>query len=207
MEHKSLELSKVQVKFGAEGSMQFSGYASKFDGVDSYGDTIQRGAFELTLVNRDRPIALRWNHYGPVIGKFIDIKEDDAGLFVTGELTKGHSVAEDAAALLRHGAISGMSIGYIDRDSTENMPHAGRLLKQIELIEISIVEEPADNAAHITNIKSVEKLKDVEEFLRQKGLTQSEATATVAAVKKIHGDRGKEKTEKQLLELLNNFKL
>lgn len=207
MEHKNLSLSQCEVKFGAEGALQFSGYASKFNGVDSYGDTIQEGAYKNTLADRDRPIALRWNHYGPVIGKFTNIYEDNLGLYVEGELTKGHSVAEDAAALLRHGAIDGMSIGYIAKDYGDNMPHAGKLLKEIDLIEISIVEEPADNMARIDSLKSATKLKDVEQFLRSKGLSQNEATVTVAQVKKLHGERESEKKESEVLSLLNNFKV
>jgi len=176
---------------GAENSLKFSGYASVFDGLDSYGDTIKPGAYKRTIADRDRPIQLRWNHYGPVIGKFTEIYEDEKGLFVSGELTKGHSVAEDTAALLKHGAISGMSIGYAVRDSEQD--GVVRVLKEIDLFEISIVETPADNNAHIDSIKSATKLKDVEQVLRQKGFSQKEATEIVVTVKKIHGEREEQK--------------
>jgi len=204
MEHKQLDLAKCEVKMGAEGALTFSGYASVFGGLDSYGDTIQQGAYKGTITDRDRPIQLRWNHSGPVIGKFTEIYEDEKGLFVSGELTKGHSVAEDTAALLRHGAISGLSIGYAVKDSEQN--GVVRVLKDIELFEISVVETPADNNAHIASVKSAKKLSDVEKFLRSKGLSQSEATATVAAVKTIHGER-EEDESKAVLELLKSFKI
>lgn len=203
MEHKELSLAKCEVKMGAEGSLKFSGYASVFDGVDSYGDTIKPGAYKNTLTDRDRPIQLRWNHYGPVIGKFTEIYEDEKGLFVEGELTKGHSTADDAAALLRHGAISGLSIGYTVKDSEQQ--GVIRVLKDIELFEISIVETPADNSAHISSIKSATKLKDVEQVLRQKGFSQKEATEIVATVKKIHGEREEEKAKATELEIIKNF--
>ena len=203
MEHKELSLAQCEVKMGAEGSLKFSGYASVFDGLDSYGDTIKAGAYSNTIEGRDRPVQLRWNHYGPVIGKFTEIYEDEKGLFVSGELTKGHSVAEDTAALLRHGAISGMSIGYAVRDSEQD--GVVRVLKDIELFEISIVETPADNNAHITTVKSATKLKDVEQILRQKGFSQKEATEIVAAVKKIHGEREEEKAKATEVETIKNF--
>lgn len=187
MEHKSLGLQNTEFKMSAEGGLTFSGYASVFGGVDSYNDTIEAGAYKSTIIDRERPVQLRWNHYGPVIGKFTEMREDEKGLFVTGELTKGHSVAEDAAALLRHGAISGLSIGYIVKDSEQK--GAIRHLKDIELIEISVVETPADNNAHIESVKSATKLKDVEQILRLKGFSQKEATEIVATVKKIHGER------------------
>lgn len=188
MEHKHLNLDKVELKFGAEGGLVLKGYASKFNGVDSYGDTIAPGAYKQTLEGRERPVALRWNHYGPVIGKWTSIAEDADGLYVEGELSKGHSVADDAAALLRHGAISGLSIGYIAKDSADNHPHAGRLLKDIELLEISVVEEPADNLARIDSVKSMlsksADLKSIEAVLRQEfGLSRNESTVIVSAVK------------------------
>lgn len=207
MEHKQLSLAKCEVKMGAEGSLKFSGYASVFDGLDSYGDQIQAGAYKETIAEgRERPIQLRWNHHGPVIGKFTEIFEDEIGLFVSGELTKGHSVAEDVAALLRHKAISGMSIGYSVRDFEQQ--GVVRVLKDIELFEISIVESPADNNAHVTSLKSATKLKDVEQILRQKGFSQKEATEIVATVKKIHGEREEEKAVEKstsYAEIIKNF--
>lgn len=202
METKNLALAASEIKFGAEGSLQFEGYASVFGGLDSYGDTVKAGAFKNTLTDRDRPIQLRWNHHGPIIGKFTEYYEDEKGLYVKGELTKGHSIAEDTSALLRHGAISGLSIGYIVKDSQQN--GVVRELKEIELVEISVVESPADNNAHISSVKSATKLKDVECILRQKGFSQKEATEIVASVKRIHGERESKKAE---ITALANFKL
>jgi HK97 family phage prohead protease len=194
MEHKLLNLQKTEFKFGNEGSLQFTGYASVFGGVDSYGDMIMKGAYSNTLTDRERPVQLRWNHFGPVIGKYVDIYEDEIGLVVSGELTKGHSVAEDTAALLRHGAVSGLSIGYIAKNATQD--GVIRKLTEIDLFEVSVVEEPADNAAHISGIKSAlsecHSLKEIELVLkRQNGLSQSMSTAIVSAVKGViqHGDR------------------
>ena len=202
MQTKQLNFAETQIKMGAEGSLKFSGYASVFNGVDSYGDTIKPGAYKGTLEDRERPIQLRKDHYGPVIGKFTEIYEDEKGLFVSGELTKGHSAAEDTAASLRHGAISGLSIGYVVKDFNQN--GVIRELKEIDLHEISIVESPADNNAHISNIKSATTLRDVELFLRAKGLSQAEATASVVAVKTIHGEREPERTA---LDALRNYTL
>ena len=138
---------------GNEGSLQFTGYASVFGGVDSYGDMIMKGAYENTIKDRERPVQLRWNHFGPVIGKYTEIYEDEKGLVVSGELTKGHSVAEDTAALLRHGAISGLSIGYIAKNATQD--GVIRKLTEIDLFEVSVVESPADNAPAVDHVPGV----------------------------------------------------
>jgi len=209
MELKHLALTQSEIKFGAEGNLKFKGYASVFNGVDAYGDTILPGAYKQTLEDRERGVALRWNHYGPVIGKYLEIYEDERGLVVEGELTKGHSVAEDAAALLRHGAISGLSIGYIAKDYDSNEPHQGRKLKQIELVEVSLVEEPADNAARVDMIKSAlesaKDLKSIEAALkREAGLSQQESTVIVSAVKSAIKQSDSE-GEKDTLNILSSF--
>lgn len=199
MEIKKLSLDEVEVKVGEEG-MRFSGYASVFGGVDSYGDTIDPKAYEKTLKRKkgDRPIRLRWNHFGPVIGKWVELRTDERGLYVEGELTPGHSKAADVFASLRHGAVDGLSIGF--RPKKVEMIDSGqrRLLKEIELIEISVVEDPADLGARISDVKSAldqaESLKNMESLLRDAcGLSRTDATALVSRIRDLaHGERAAE---------------
>ncbi len=206
MQLKTLSLKASEIKFDEDGNLKFSGYASVFGGVDSYNDQVIPGAYSETIKNRTRPIALRWNHYGPIIGKFTNILEDETGLFVEGELTKGHSVAENVAASLRHGAISGLSIGYYPVKWEQDGDL--RKLTQIELREISVVEEPADLDAQITDLKTCESLKDIEAVLRHKhGFSQKEATVMVAAVKRVDKHREGVSQTNDTLNLLNNFKI
>ena len=208
MKFKKLDLQKLELKFVGEG-MTFSGYASVFGGVDSYGDTIDPKAYEKTLTDRTRPIRMRWNHYGPVIGKWLRMTTDSVGLFVEGELTPGHSTAIDTYASLKHGAIDGLSIGYIAKSAIEN-PDGTRLLKEIELIEISIVEEPADINATVSNIKSaIEKannIREIEATLRDSaGLSRLEACAVVSRIKSVlQSDFDSDK--KQAQEIAHLFK-
>jgi uncharacterized protein len=187
IEHKLLSLDATQFKFNGDTGV-FEGYASVFGGVDAYGDTIHPGAYKSTIENRERPIRMRWNHFGPVIGKYTEILEDSIGLFVKGQLTPGHSVAEDVKASLLHGAIDGMSIGYMVRRS-EDKPGRGKDLYEIDLVEISVVEEPADLGAKITNVKAAlqecKRLADIELILRNAGFSRTESTALISRVKSI----------------------
>jgi HK97 family phage prohead protease len=187
MERKLLGLDMVEVKFDDAGAGTFEGYASVFGGVDSYGDTILPGAYRKTLKKRERPIRMRWNHWGPVIGKWLEIGEDEKGLKVKGELTPGHSVAQDVYASLKHGAIDGMSIGYRPVQIRE-LGDGKRELKEIELVEISVVEEPADLAARVGGVKAwldgCDSLKDIEARLRDgAGFSWNDATALVSRIK------------------------
>lgn len=195
MDFKHLDINAAGLKF-AENGREFSGYASVFGGVDAYGDSIVKGAYEETLKNRERPIRMRWNHFGPVVGKWIEMKEDSTGLFVRGELTPGHSVAENVYASMKHGAVDGMSIGYRVRDSEQK--DGVTYLKEIELVEISVVEEPADLGAVIGDVKhyrelidQIETLKDAETFLREAGgFSRATATALVSRLKsRVLGER------------------
>ena len=172
MQHKLIDLDQIDVKFDDARRGFFSGYASVFGGVDSYGDTVMPGAYKSTIEMRKRPVQMRWNHFGGIIGKWLDIRETDKGLWVEGELTPGHSKAEDVYASLKHGAVSGLSIGYRQVKAFPNET-GGLDLHEIDLVEISIVESPADLAAQIGDVKSefeaIKSEKELEAFLREVG--------------------------------------
>jgi HK97 family phage prohead protease len=214
VERKLAPIDALELKFDGEG--RFEGYASMFNGVDAYGDTIIPGAYKKTIKRKagDRPIRMRWNHFGPVIGKWADMGEDEKGLYVKGELTPGHSVAKDVYASMKHGAVSGMSIGYIARSAREKAD-GGRELKEIDLIEISVVEDPADLGARITGMKAVinelGSFKEIEGWLRDAaGLSRDDATALVSRVKSLsHRDDVPEPldTSNQTAELIARLTL
>lgn len=212
MQFKQIQSDSVQFKFDDSKPGYFSGYASMFNGVDSYGDTIMPGAYKRTLKKRDRPIRMRWNHFGPVIGKFLMIDEDEKGLFVEGELTPGHSVSQNVYASMKHGAVDGMSIGYRPV-KIEDRGDGKRILKEIELIEISIVEEPADLGAKIGEVKHrndlinmIESLKDFETFLRDTGgYSRANATALVSRIKLI--SLGDQEKRVKLADMIQSIKL
>ena len=189
MQHKLIDLNQIEVKFDDARRGFFSGYASVFGGVDAYGDTIMPGAYKSTIEMRKRPVQMRWNHFGEVIGKWLDIRETEKGLWVEGELTPGHSKAEDVYASLKHGAISGLSIGYRPVKSFPNET-GGLDLHEIDLVEISVVESPADLAAQIGDIKSdfesFTTYKEFESYLREpRSYSRSDATVLVNCIKTI----------------------
>jgi uncharacterized protein len=210
METKLLSLESLSLKM-ADDAMKFAGYASVFGGVDAYGDTIDPKAYDRTIKRKkgDRPIRMRWNHYGQVIGKWTDIRTDETGLYVEGELTPGHTLAADVYASMKHGAVDGMSIGYFPKKIEmlgEENGKERRLLKEIELVEISVVEDPADMGARIEAIKSAiedaRTLKEIEAILRDAGrFSRADACALVARIKSLaRGERDAEAEAKDLSE-------
>lgn len=208
METKRLALDALELKFAGE-EMRFAGYASVFGMVDSYGDTIDPKAYDATLVDRQRPIRMRWNHYGPIIGKWTNMFVDEKGLYVEGELTPGHRTAVDVYASLKHGAVDGMSIGYIPA-KWQPTADGGRLLQEIKLIEISVVEEPADAFATVNNVKSAlskcATLKEIEAMLRDAaGFSKSDATALVSRIRSLSLGEQVEEQAKAKAEMLALF--
>lgn len=213
LEHKLLDLGAVDVKMLDEEAGIFEGYASTFMGVDSYGDMILPGAYANTLTNRARPVQLRWNHTGPVIGKWLEAYEDDKGLRVKGQIVLGHSVGRDAYALMKAGAVTGLSIGYRIPSGGAEKDGRVRKLKRIDLVEISVVETPADMGAQIGDVKSAldacMSLKDVEALLRDAaGMSRADACALVSRVKALaHGEREAESraAAEALLDTMRKF--
>ena len=195
-EVKKLELSNCKIKAaGAEGALEFEGYASVFGGVDSYNDTILKGAYAGVLQRAKRPHMFYNHRYWEMpIGKWLELEEDESGLKVKGEFTPGHSVAADVYAAVKHGTIDGLSIGYaLTKDDYYIDPNGVRVIKNIsELYEISVVTMPADSAARVTldSVKSeldtIKSLSDAEKILRDAGgFSRHAATAFVSGIKSL----------------------
>lgn len=189
----AISLADAGIKFADDKSGVFEGYASVFNGVDSYGDTILPGAYKATIkAARKSPILMLYSHNPrDVIGKWHEMEEDDKGLYVKGEFTPGHTLAEDVYRNMKFGAISGLSIGYMIPEGGAKREQDGRrIIKKLDLFEISIVSMPADNAARVGDVKSaieaIATLSDAEAMLRDAaGLSRKEATAFVSRLKAI----------------------
>lgn len=192
---KTLRLEDAEIKMDGD-TGKFSGYASVFGGVDAYGDTIIKGAFESTLRN-GKP-KMFFNHsWDMPIGKWTKAKEDDHGLFVEGELTPGLGLSADVRAAMQHGTLDGLSIGgYLKKGDYEDTEGGRIIRKWSNLMEVSPVVFPADGAARIdlSSVKSIdfESLlpeckteKDIERLLRDAGLGKWEAMAIVSTVRNI----------------------
>ena len=179
-------LTVVEPEAEKSDPLSVTGYGSTFGGKpDAYGDVIAPGAYAETLkqwnAGKHGPLQIYWNHNpDQVIGKWISLSEDKKGLLVQGELTPGHAKAADVAASLKHGAVSGLSIGYRPKKITK-LAGGINQLDELELRELSIVSRPANNHARITAMKSVADLvtdREFEAFLRENcGLSRTEATA------------------------------
>jgi HK97 family phage prohead protease len=147
----------------------FTGYASVFGIPDAFGDTVKPGAFRKTLAEHkranSRPMML-WAHSpADIVGVWDSIEEDAKGLKVRGRLVRETAKGAEAYALLKAGALSGLSIGFRTR-SSERGPNGSRVVTDMELVEISLVGNPAASKARITSVRSTSDANAIARALR-----------------------------------------
>lgn len=147
----------------------FEGYASTFGGdPDAYGDIIASGAFAESLAEHkanDTKPALLWSHNpSEPIGVFTEIREDEKGLAVTGRLSLGGERARAAYSLMQDDALA-LSIGFRTRNADYDNDGV-RILRNIDLVEVSAVAIPANRNARITTVKTINDIREFENELK-----------------------------------------
>ena len=165
----------------------FSGYASVFEEIDSYRDIVKRGAFEKTLAeseSKGRAVPILWQHdAAKPIGVYTELKEDEHGLYVEGQLNMDVQQAREALSLLRQKALSGISIGYNSVRYDTDVKSGVRRLYELKLYEASLVTFPACDSARVTDVKTIladgnlPSLPEFEDFLCEAGFSRSQAKA------------------------------
>lgn len=126
------------------GEVRFAGYAAVFDRVDRGGDVVRRGAF---AGSGGKAVPLLWQHAPDTpVGVIEHLSEDDRGLRVIGRLSRQTAVGREAAALLKAGAVDGLSFGYRVRKASEGRP---RELRALDLVEVSLVTFPMQPLARV----------------------------------------------------------
>ncbi len=163
----------------------FSGYGSVFGVVDSYKEVVAPGAFAESLAaikSKGRPVPVLWQHRsGEPIGIYSSLSEDGHGLKVDGQLILDVSRAKEAHALMKAGAVSGLSIGYYVREDSFDEKERVRVLKKLDLVEVSLVTFPANDDARVDAIKSklahgsLPTLPEFERLLREAGFSKSQS--------------------------------
>ena len=185
----------------------FSGYASVFEEIDSYRDIVKRGAFEKTIAeseSKGRAVPILWQHdAAKPIGVYTELKEDEHGLYVEGQLNMDVQQAREALSLLRQKALSGISIGYNSVRYDTDVKSGVRRLYELKLYEASLVTFPACDGARVTDVKNIladgqlPSLPEFEDFLCEAGFSRSQAKAIAGngLTKLIRREVGSEEDE------------
>lgn len=193
----------------------FSGYASVFGNEDSYGDIVIKGAFAETIADwqeRGKMPPVLWNHKtDEPIGVYTLLKEDEKGLYVEGRLLVKDVVrAREIHALMKAGAVDGMSIGYSTVEYNYDKETDVTELLKLKLWENSIVVFPANDLSRVEAVKSklqageLPTLPEFEKFLRDAGFSKSQATAIAGhGLRRLLGEPAENETAiKNALQIL-----
>ena len=212
---KEIKSFPFEVKATAEENniFTFEGYASTFNNVDHGDDIVIRGAFSNSLAKNSQ-VPILWQHQmSEVIGISVQLYEDDKGLFIKGNLPKDDTlVSGRIIPQMKVGSIKEMSIGFF----TKNYDRAKdgiRLLKEIDLFEVSLVTKAMNSQALVTGFKSFETLRDIEQTLKDNGFSNNEAKTLISKIKEFSSkrdasednQRDADATKQQIITDLKNF--
>ncbi len=143
-----------EFKAAKDGSVE--GYGAIFGNVDRGYDIVEAGAFSDSLKSGAN-IKMLWQHdpWKP-IGVWDEVKEDDKGLWVKGHILGDVEQGREATALLKAGAIDGLSIGYRTLEFREAKidDRWVRVIEKAELWEVSFVTFPMNPEATIDAVKA-----------------------------------------------------
>lgn len=192
--HKGKEYLQVpmEIKQGDVGDDgMFTGMASTFGNMDSYRDIVAQGAFSKTLSKGGRNgtgIAMLWAHNSDQpLGVWRELEETKKGLKVTGQIAVETQLGHDKHVLMKMGAIKGLSIGFNSMVEEYDRTKKIRVLKEVELWEISPVTFPANVKAQVTDVKAIQEAKterELEHALRDAGLKHHDARYVIELIKK-----------------------
>ena len=150
----------------------FEGYGAYFGNVDSHLDVIERGAFLNSLQEKSlKSVKILSQHdVTEIVGVPLEIREDDRGLYLKARLLINSKVpeADKLHTLMKEGVLDGLSIGFIIRMQSERNEQGIRTIKEINLMEISIVTFPSNSRAQVLGVKSntPNNIRDLERRLR-----------------------------------------
>lgn len=182
----------IPLEIKALSNGEFEGHGSIFGNEDLGGDVVMPGAFGKSLAKHAKSNSLPqmfWMHKpDKVPGKWVSMSEDETGLKVKGVLADT-PLGNEIRTLLKMDAVKGLSIGYSTVDQ-EWKDDGTRLLKEVELWEVSVVSLPMNPLAQVAHAKSqlsaageyVPTAREFERTLRDVGCSQKVAKTIISKV-------------------------
>lgn len=182
------------------------GHAATFD-IDRGNDRFVKGAFIESiqeLRQNNRPVRMLFQHRGDLlIGGFPieSVREDEKGLAVIGEINLEVQEGREAFALAKQGILTDFSIGFsVVEDAMED---GIRIIKKAIIWEFSLVSEPMNPKAVVTEVKTLTvdevkalHVKELEKVLRESGnLSKQAAKYLVSKMKEAPEEPPEEKAK------------
>jgi len=145
-------------------SIFIEGYASTID-IDRSGDVVPKSVWEKGIQNYlKNPIILAQHDYDDPIGRMTDYRVDDKGLWVKARIS---SAAEEVFGLIKDKILTAFSIGFRIIDAEYNSAAEVFVIKELELVEISVVSVPCNQNTLFDLSKAFENDTDYKKFKQQ----------------------------------------
>jgi HK97 family phage prohead protease len=194
--------SQFEIK-GLDEAGHIEGLAAGFGDVDRGGDKILHGAFTKTLAARgDRPIPMLFAHdHKRPIGAWKSWEERSEGLYVRGKMSLATRDAQEAHALAKDGALTGLSIGW-GMKGPARFEGGARVLPDVELFEISPVPVAMHDRTRIALVKEFTGAGDIADVLRERGFSGRKAKEAAGLAWKIYNSKDDEAADAELAALI-----
>jgi HK97 family phage prohead protease len=157
------------------------GLLAGFGDVDHGSDRLMPGCLGKSLAARKAPLPMLLHHdMKRPIGAWKEWSERTDGLYVKGSLTLSTRDAQEAHALAKDGALTGLSIGWKPlKGGTDSK--GVRTITEAELYEGSLVAVPMHDRTRIASVKDFTGARDIAELLQEAGLSGRKARIAAGA--------------------------
>jgi HK97 family phage prohead protease len=189
---------------------QIEGLAAGYGNVDFGGDVMLPGSISKSLQNKSRiPMLMAHDHKRP-IGVWTDFNENSDGLLVKGRFAMSTVAGKEAHALVKDGAIGGLSVGL--HNVKRRIVGKARHIVEAMLHEISLVTVPMNERTQILSVKDIldggelPTVRQFEDFLRDAGGFSKSLAAALAAKATPLLNRGEPDAADQLAEFYQGLR-
>jgi HK97 family phage prohead protease/HK97 family phage major capsid protein len=179
----------IAVKGVSEKTLKIAGYANTSD-KDRTGDIVVPEAWAKGIENfRRNPILLYQHDHGKPIGKVNSVTVDKKGIFVEASVSEAAEKQHGVKTLISDGVLKSFSVGFRVKDADYDKRTDTFFIKDVELLEISVVSVPANQNSLFSIRKSFEDDSSYAEFKKQFEHSQDAAEKTLEASEKEAEDQ------------------
>jgi len=166
MKDKVLHLNSafsVKAADSTDSSIYIEGYASTVD-VDRHGDVVPSSVWDKGMQNYlKNPVILAYHDHNNPIGRMTEHKTDSKGLWIKARI----STAAKQFQLIKDGVLTAFSIGFRVLDAEYNSAAEVFLIKDLELVEISVVSVPANQNTLFDLSKAFDNAEEYKRYKEQ----------------------------------------
>lgn len=156
-----------------DSSLIIEGYANTTT-KDRTGDVIPMTAWNKALDNYlKNPIILAQHDHGAPIGRMIEHSVDEKGLWIKARIS---AAADNVFKLIKDGVLTAFSVGFMVKDATYDAVTDLFIIKDLELLEISVVSVPANQDSIFSLSKSFTNDEEYSNFKKQFAGSMDEST-------------------------------